>query len=137
MRQCCFFFRLLLLRCHVTLVICSCHGQEEQANVHLGKFRKLQHELDEAEERADIAESQVNKLRIKSRDVGSKVSNTQHCPLHELRCSDTGGLSFCGAEIHPSSTSHIVQTATTETKTLSRLEYPDQDQTKTLYMKEK
>ncbi|XP_071348037.1 myosin-7-like isoform X2 [Trachinotus anak] len=45
---------------------------EEQANVHLGKFRKLQHELDEAEERADIAESQVNKLRAKSRDVGSK-----------------------------------------------------------------
>uniref|UniRef100_A0A8C4DZG1 Myosin-7 n=1 Tax=Dicentrarchus labrax TaxID=13489 RepID=A0A8C4DZG1_DICLA len=46
---------------------------EEQANVHLGKFRKLQHELDEAEERADIAESQVNKLRVKSRDAGPKV----------------------------------------------------------------
>ncbi|XP_061151535.1 myosin-7-like [Syngnathus typhle] len=45
---------------------------EEQANVHLGKFRKLQHELDEAEERADIAESQVNKLRAKSRDAGPK-----------------------------------------------------------------
>lgn len=48
-------------------------NQEEQANTHLSKFRKLQHELDEAEERADIAESQVNKLRAKSRDVGSKV----------------------------------------------------------------
>lgn len=47
--------------------------QEEQANSNLTKFRKLQHELDEAEERADIAESQVNKLRAKSRDVGSKV----------------------------------------------------------------
>ncbi|XP_054458160.1 myosin-7-like [Anoplopoma fimbria] len=45
---------------------------EEQANVHLGKLRKQQHELDEAEERADIAESQVNKLRVKSRDAGSK-----------------------------------------------------------------
>uniref|UniRef100_A0A673FYP7 Myosin-7 n=1 Tax=Sinocyclocheilus rhinocerous TaxID=307959 RepID=A0A673FYP7_9TELE len=45
---------------------------EEQANIHLGKFRKLQHELDEVEERADIAESQVNKLRAKSRDVGPK-----------------------------------------------------------------
>lgn len=33
----------------------------------------MQHELEEAEERADIAESQVNKLRAKSRDVGSKV----------------------------------------------------------------
>ena len=40
----------------------------------MGKFRKIQHELDEAEERADIAESQVNKMRSKSRDVGSKVS---------------------------------------------------------------
>ena len=48
--------------------------QEEQANSNLTKFRKLQHELDEAEERADIAESQVNKLRAKSRDVGAKVS---------------------------------------------------------------
>lgn len=38
------------------------------------KFRKLQHELDEAEERADIAESQVNKMRAKSRDTGSKAS---------------------------------------------------------------
>lgn len=47
--------------------------QEEQANNHLTKFRKLQHELDEAEERADIAESQVNKMRAKSRDVGVKV----------------------------------------------------------------
>ncbi|XP_062338187.1 myosin-7-like [Osmerus eperlanus] len=45
---------------------------EEQANIHLGKFRKIQHELEEAEERADIAESQVNKLRAKSRDAGSK-----------------------------------------------------------------
>ncbi|XP_035490909.1 myosin-7-like [Scophthalmus maximus] len=50
----------------------SAEEAEEQANVHLGKFRKLQHELDEADERADIAESQVNKLRAKSRDVGSK-----------------------------------------------------------------
>uniref|UniRef100_A0A665X350 Myosin-7 n=1 Tax=Echeneis naucrates TaxID=173247 RepID=A0A665X350_ECHNA len=39
---------------------------EEQANSNLTKFRKVQHELDEAEERADIAESQVNKLRARS-----------------------------------------------------------------------
>nr|XP_033506503.1 myosin-7-like isoform X2 [Epinephelus lanceolatus] len=51
----------------------SAEEAEEQANVHLGKFRKMQHELDEAEERADIAESQVNKLRAKSRDAGPKV----------------------------------------------------------------
>lgn len=47
-----------------------CDTQEEQTSVHLLKVRKVQHELEEAEERADIAESQLNKLRAKSRDVG-------------------------------------------------------------------
>uniref|UniRef100_A0A8C5QSY2 Myosin heavy chain 2 n=1 Tax=Leptobrachium leishanense TaxID=445787 RepID=A0A8C5QSY2_9ANUR len=42
---------------------------EEQSNTNLTKFRKVQHELEEAEERADIAESQVNKLRVKTREV--------------------------------------------------------------------
>uniref|UniRef100_A0A803SP91 MYH4 protein n=1 Tax=Anolis carolinensis TaxID=28377 RepID=A0A803SP91_ANOCA len=40
---------------------------EELANSNLSRCRKAQHELEEAEERADIAESQVNKLRAKSR----------------------------------------------------------------------
>ncbi|XP_066877624.1 myosin-3 [Kogia breviceps] len=44
---------------------------DEQASAHLTKFRKAQHELEEAEERADIAESQVNKLRAKTRDFTS------------------------------------------------------------------
>lgn len=48
--------------------------QEEQANTHLSRCRKAQHELEEAEERADIAECQVNKLRAKSRDIGGQVS---------------------------------------------------------------
>lgn len=48
----------------------SMEFQEEQANVHLSKCRKVQHELEEAEERADIAESQVNKMRAKTRDSG-------------------------------------------------------------------
>lgn len=47
--------------------------QEEQANVNLSRCRKTQHELEEAEERADIAECQVNKLRAKSRDIGGQV----------------------------------------------------------------
>nr|XP_060500993.1 myosin-2 [Panthera onca] len=51
----------------------SIHSQEEQSNVNLSRFRKLQHELEEAEERADIAESQVNKLRVKSREVHTKI----------------------------------------------------------------
>ena len=49
--------------------------QEEQANYYLSKCRKVQHELEEAEERADIAETQVNKLRSKSRDGGKVDSN--------------------------------------------------------------
>lgn len=40
----------------------------------MSKYRKLQHELDDAEERADVAESQVNKLRARTRDQGAKVS---------------------------------------------------------------
>jgi len=44
--------------------------QEEQANGYMAKLRKVQHELEEAEERADIAESQVNKIRAKTRDTG-------------------------------------------------------------------
>ena len=44
--------------------------QEEQANTHMSRLRKVQHELEEAQERADIAESQVSKLRAKSRDAG-------------------------------------------------------------------
>lgn len=34
----------------------------------MSRLRKVQHEMEEAQERADIAESQVNKLRAKSRD---------------------------------------------------------------------
>ena len=43
--------------------------QEEQANTHLTRYRKVQHEMEEAQERADIAESQVNKMRAKSREI--------------------------------------------------------------------
>ncbi|XP_061689063.1 myosin heavy chain, fast skeletal muscle-like [Syngnathoides biaculeatus] len=46
----------------------QCEDSEEQANAHLTRYRKVQHEMEEAQERADIAESQVNKLRAKSRD---------------------------------------------------------------------
>lgn len=44
--------------------------QEEQANTHLAKLRKVQQELEEVQEKADIAETQVNKLRTKSREFG-------------------------------------------------------------------
>ena len=63
--------------------------QEEQANMNLTKYRKLQHELDDASERADMAESQVNKLRSKSKEFGMKVRRSQLCLLfcwHLERC---------------------------------------------------
>lgn len=40
---------------------------EEQANMNLAKYRKTVHELDDAEERADIAESALTKIRMKNR----------------------------------------------------------------------
>ncbi|XP_067403819.1 myosin heavy chain, skeletal muscle, adult-like [Emydura macquarii macquarii] len=50
---------------------------EELSSVNLTKFRKIQHELEEAEERADIAESQVNKLRVKSREIHRKIEGEE------------------------------------------------------------
>uniref|UniRef100_A0A3P8WYT1 Myosin heavy chain 7 n=1 Tax=Cynoglossus semilaevis TaxID=244447 RepID=A0A3P8WYT1_CYNSE len=64
-----------------TYLFLAAEEAEEQANNHLTKFRKLQHELDEAEERADIAESQVNKMRAKSRDVGVKTPKYSLSPV--------------------------------------------------------
>lgn len=64
--------------CHSSCSPVSPVLQEEQSNVHLSKLRKVQHELEEAEERADIAESQVNKLRAKSRDSGKVTSVHTH-----------------------------------------------------------
>lgn len=55
--------------------------KEAQANANLGKYRKLQHKLDDAEERADSAESQVNKLRVRTRDqAAGKVGTPSHRP---------------------------------------------------------
>jgi predicted nucleic acid-binding Zn-ribbon protein len=39
---------------------------EESANSNMTKYRKLQHDLDEADERADMAESTLSKMRSKS-----------------------------------------------------------------------
>ena len=53
-----------------TLCACPLSLQEEQANFSMAKLRKVQHELEEAQERTDIAESQVNRIRAKSREIG-------------------------------------------------------------------
>lgn len=43
--------------------------QEEIAALNLAKFRKAQQELEEAEERADLAEQAVSKIRTKGGSV--------------------------------------------------------------------
>lgn len=49
----------------------SC-AQEEQANQSLAKYRKTVHELDDAEERAGMAETALNKLRTRHRVSATK-----------------------------------------------------------------
>ena len=43
------------------------HLQEEIAAINLAKFRKVQNELEDAEERADTSEGTLQKLRAKNR----------------------------------------------------------------------
>lgn len=46
--------------------------------------------MDEAEERADIAESQVNKMRVKSREAGSKVNFSRERKFWKKRKKEGG-----------------------------------------------
>lgn len=45
--------------------------QEEIAATNLAKYRQMQQQLDDAEERADIAENGLSKLRAKNRSSAS------------------------------------------------------------------
>merc|ERR1712038_1077591 len=47
---------------------------EEQANANLAKFRKATHDLEEAEERAEMSESALTKIRSKSKFTGESSS---------------------------------------------------------------
>lgn len=54
------------------LILRDLHGlQEEIAALNLAKYRKVQHELEDAEERADMAENTLGKLRAKNRSSAS------------------------------------------------------------------
>ena len=64
-----YFIRVPLTKC----VFCHLF-QEEIAAINLAKYRKVQHDLEEAEERADMAENSLAKLRAKNR---SSVSVTR------------------------------------------------------------
>lgn len=55
---------------------------EEIAAINLAKFRKLQTELEEAQERADISENQLNKARAKSRSTASSIRSSPAVSIH-------------------------------------------------------
>ncbi|CAF4272958.1 unnamed protein product, partial [Adineta steineri] len=55
---------------------------EEIAALNLAKFRKVQTDLEESAERADIAENQLGKLRAKNR---SSVSASRSSEIRDLR----------------------------------------------------
>ena len=55
--------------------------QEEIAAINLAKYRKVQHDLEESEERADQAENAASKLRAKAR---GSVSQSKTAPVRIL-----------------------------------------------------
>ena len=66
--------RLQLVRCQKINDLA--YSQEEIAAINLAKYRKVQHELEEAEERADMAENTLGKLRAKTRTSSSSRTTT-------------------------------------------------------------
>jgi len=62
--------------------------QQEIATVNLGKFRKLQHELEEAETRAMLAEKSLSQLRAMSRQSTTSVTES----VSVRRCTDDVSL---------------------------------------------
>uniref|UniRef100_A0A183I3C9 Myosin motor domain-containing protein n=1 Tax=Onchocerca flexuosa TaxID=387005 RepID=A0A183I3C9_9BILA len=60
---------------------------EELANVNLQKFRQIQHQLDDAEERADHAENSLSKMRAKSRSSMTASPGVQVSQSSVLRSS--------------------------------------------------
>jgi len=58
--------------------------QQEIASVNLGKFRKLQHELEEAEARAMLAEKSLSQLRAMSRQSTTSVTESVSVRLQDF-----------------------------------------------------
>ena len=52
--------------------------QEEIAAINLAKYRKVQHDLEEAEERADQAENAASRLRAKTRSSASASASVSN-----------------------------------------------------------
>ncbi|XP_030646524.1 myosin-16-like [Chanos chanos] len=65
---------------------------EEQANASLSKYRKTVHELDDAEERAGMAEMALNKLRTRNRaSVGKGFTNVEIVQVTKTSSKSSSG----------------------------------------------
>lgn len=66
--------------------------------MNMAKYRKTVHELDDAEERADIAESALTKIRTKNRGSFGKgyssVSTYRHQPDHQLMTETSSASAY-------------------------------------------
>uniref|UniRef100_A0A2K6V733 Myosin heavy chain 16 n=1 Tax=Saimiri boliviensis boliviensis TaxID=39432 RepID=A0A2K6V733_SAIBB len=64
-------------------------SQEDQANQTLARYRKTVHELDDAEERAGIAETALNKLRTRHRVAGKGITSVEIIQVSKTGTSKT------------------------------------------------
>lgn len=64
-------------------------SQEEQANQTLARYRKMVHELDDAEERAGMAETALNKLRTRHRVAGKGITSVEITQVSKTGSSKT------------------------------------------------
>ncbi|XP_037596323.1 myosin-16 [Cebus imitator] len=62
---------------------------EDQANQTLARYRKTVHELDDAEERAGIAETALNKLRTRHRVAGKGITSVEIIQVSKTGTSKT------------------------------------------------
>jgi len=73
--------------------------QEEIAAINLAKYRKVQHDLEESEERADTAENSMAKFRAKGRASSSLTKSlgpsgtVSLVPSGTISLGPSGGLS--------------------------------------------
>lgn len=63
--------------------------QEEQANQTFARYRKTVHELDDAEERAGMAETALNKLRTRHRVAGKGITSVEIIQVSKTGSSKT------------------------------------------------
>ena len=69
--------------------VLTCVKQEDSNNQALARLRKFQHDVDEADERAEMAESQLAKLRAKTRAAGPSSGRVSPFSITSTTTSST------------------------------------------------